>query len=113
VAGWSASTPAPRCSPWPPGAAPALRSAGFENVRAAGHAFATTEASPETFGASIIPLIEDFVAGRNGITADDARAWAAEQRQLGADGDFFFGCIQFCFTATRVRLGYAANVASP
>jgi arsenite methyltransferase len=80
-----------------------LRSAGFENVRAAGHAFATTEASPETFGASIIPLIEDFVAGRNGITADDARAWAAEQRQLGADGDFFFGCIQFCFTATRVR----------
>jgi arsenite methyltransferase len=79
-----------------------LRSAGFENVRAAGHASATMEASPETFGASLIPLIEDFVAGRNGISAD-ARAWAAEQRQLGADGDFFFGCIQFCFTATRSR----------
>jgi arsenite methyltransferase len=80
-----------------------LRSAGFENVRAAGHAFATIEASPETFGASLIPLIEDFVTGRNGISADDAHAWAAEQRRLGADGDFFFGCIQFCFTATRAR----------
>jgi arsenite methyltransferase len=80
-----------------------LRSAGFENVRVTGHAFTTIEASPETFGASLIPLIEDFVAGRNGISAGDAHAWAAEQRQLGADGDFFFGCIQFCFTATRAR----------
>jgi hypothetical protein len=22
---------------------------------------------------------------------------------IDADGDFFFGCIQFCFTATRAR----------
>ncbi len=78
-----------------------LRSAGFENVRSTGHAFATTQASPETFGASLIPLIEQFVAGRDGISPDEAAAWSAEQRQLDADGDFFFACLQFCFTATR------------
>lgn len=77
-----------------------LRAAGFQNISAAGHTFATTEASPETFGAGLIPLIESFVAGRDGISPDDARAWAAEQRRRGADGDFFFCCTQFCFTAT-------------
>jgi arsenite methyltransferase len=79
-----------------------LREAGFEDVRAAGHTFATAaQASPDSFGTSLVPLIEDFVADRKPISADDARAWADEQRQLGADGDFFFACIQFCFTATR------------
>ena len=78
-----------------------LRSAGFGNVQATGHTFAATHASSETFGGSLIPLIEDFVSGRGGISADEASAWAAEQRQLGADGDFFFCCVQFCFTAAR------------
>jgi hypothetical protein len=48
------------------------------------------------------PGIEPGIAGRNAISADDARAWAGEQRPLGAGGDFFFACIQFCFTATRL-----------
>jgi len=38
---------------------------------------------------------------RDGIGADHARAWAEEQRQLGADGEFLFCCTQFCFTAAR------------
>jgi arsenite methyltransferase len=78
-----------------------LRSAGFEHISVTGHTFATTHASPDTFGGSIIPLIEQFVAGRNGISPEDASSWSAEQRQLDTDGDFFFGCIQFCFTAIR------------
>ncbi len=32
---------------------------------------------------------------------DEAAAWSAEQRQLDADGEFYFTCTQFCFTATR------------
>jgi arsenite methyltransferase len=81
--------------------APRLRAAGFEDVRAAGHAFATTRGSLETFGASLMPLIEQFVAGRDEISPDEAAAWSAEQRQLDADGEFYFTCTQFCFTATR------------
>jgi arsenite methyltransferase len=80
-----------------------LRSAGFADVGMTGHVFASADAGPEGFGGSLIPLIEGFVAGRDGISADDARAWAAEQRQLSADGDFFFCCVQFCFTAARNR----------
>ena len=78
-----------------------LRSAGFADVDVAGHVFTSADAGPEGFGGSLIPLIEGFVAGRDGISADDARGWAAEQRQLGADGEFFFCCVQFCFTAAR------------
>jgi arsenite methyltransferase len=80
---------------------PRLQSAGFADVGVAGHTFTSADAGPEGFGGSLIPLIETFVAGRDGISADDAGAWAAEQRQLGADGEFFFCCVQFCFTAVR------------
>jgi arsenite methyltransferase len=83
-----------------------LRSAGFTDVGVTGHAFVSTGADPEGFGGSLIPLIERFVAGRDGISADDARAWAQEQRQLGADGEFFFCCVQFCFTGARPFHGH-------
>jgi hypothetical protein len=49
----------------------------------------------------VIPLIEGFVPGRHGIGADEARAWATEQRELGERGEFFFSCMQFCFSAKR------------
>ena len=80
-----------------------LRSVGFEDVRAEGHAFATTEFIPDAFGAAIMPLIVSFIAGRGGITEEGAQAWAAEQRELGERGEFFFACTQFCFTAARAR----------
>ncbi len=80
---------------------PALRSAGFEDVETAGHAFATADFDPDTFAAAFIPMIERFVAGRDGISEDQAKAWAAEQQQLGERGEFFSACSQFCFTGTR------------
>jgi hypothetical protein len=78
-----------------------LRAAGFSDVRAEGHTFATTELTPDAYGAAILPLVQDYVAGRDGVTADEAAAWAADQRDLGERGEFFFACVQFCFTATR------------
>lgn len=81
--------------------APRLRSAGFGDVGVTGHTFATTDASPDTFGGSIMGLIEQFVAGREPVSQEEASAWSAEQRRLDAAGEFFFSCVQFCFTATR------------
>jgi ubiquinone/menaquinone biosynthesis C-methylase UbiE len=78
-----------------------LRSAGFDGVGAEGHSFASTELTPDAYGGAILPLIERFVSGREGIGEDEARAWATEQRELSERGEFFFACIQFCFTATR------------
>ncbi|HZJ25939.1 MAG TPA: methyltransferase domain-containing protein [Acidimicrobiia bacterium] len=77
-----------------------MRTAGFRDVNFQAHAFASGEFDPEAYGVAIIPLIEAFVAGRAGITADEAAAWAAEQRELGDRSEFFFSCTQFCFHAT-------------
>jgi arsenite methyltransferase len=81
--------------------APQLRSVGFDDIVMTGHTFATTEFVPDSYGASFVPLIEQFVVGLNGITEDEANAWGAEQRALGERGEFYSACIQFCFTATR------------
>jgi arsenite methyltransferase len=79
--------------------APLLRGAGFEDVRMEGHTFASAEFTEEAYGGSLVGVIEPFVAGLG--HADDARAWAIEQRALGARGEFYFSVVQLCFSARR------------
>ena len=78
-----------------------LRAAGFADVRVEGHTFATNELTPEAYGGSLMPLMEQYVTAEGVIPEDEAAAWSAEQRELDAGGEFFFACIQFCFTARR------------
>ena len=78
-----------------------LHAAGFADVGVEGHVFATNELSPETYGGASLGLIEKYLAGAGGLGLDEAKAWADEQRALGARGEFYFACIQFCFTARR------------
>jgi ubiquinone/menaquinone biosynthesis C-methylase UbiE len=78
-----------------------LRTAGFDDVELEGHTFATNKLDPETYGGFLVPFIAQFVVGRDGISKDEADAWEAEQRELAQRSEFFFACIQFCFTATR------------
>jgi arsenite methyltransferase len=78
-----------------------LQAAGFDDVKLKAHAFATNEFDPDTYGGFLVPFIARYVVGRDGISEDEANAWAAEQRELGQRSEFFFACIQFCFTATR------------
>ena len=78
-----------------------MRQAGFDDVRVTGHVFASGAFDPETYGVAIIPLINDFVAGRPSVSADESGAWATEQRDLGDRGEYFFTCTQFCFEATK------------
>ena len=81
-----------------------LRMAGFSQVAAEGHVFTTTSLDPEAFGTGVVlRLIEEFVAGRPEVGPEQAQGWAAEQRELGARGELFFACTQFCFTAFRER----------
>ena len=81
--------------------APALRKAGFVDVDAEGHAFSTIELDRETYGGMAIRMIETYAAGLDDVGSDAAKAWADEQRALGARGEFFFTVTQFCFTASR------------
>jgi SAM-dependent methyltransferase len=81
--------------------APALRAAGFEDVEAQPHVFASTEFDTETYGVALQTVIRSFVAGRGGVTEEDASAWAIEQQELGKRREYFFSCTQLCFRATR------------
>jgi arsenite methyltransferase len=78
--------------------AASLRSAGFEDVRMDAHAFATAQLSQETYGGAALPVIERYVRQQG---SPDVDAWADEQRALGERGEFFFACIQFCFSAVK------------
>lgn len=81
--------------------APAMRAAGFTDVAMEAHSFATSEFDADTYGAANVALIGNYVAGHNGVTENEATAWMHEQRQLGERGEFYFACLQFCFTGTR------------
>jgi arsenite methyltransferase len=76
-----------------------MRSVGFQGVGMTAHAFASAELDPGTYGAALFPFIANFVAGSVG--EDEAEEWAAEQRELGERGEFYFACTQFCFTGRR------------
>jgi ubiquinone/menaquinone biosynthesis C-methylase UbiE len=78
-----------------------LRAAGFDDVAAAGHAFVDNAFDPEAYIAATLPLIEDYLVGSGLIEPDEARAWAEEQRRLGARGDYFVAVVQCCFAARR------------
>jgi SAM-dependent methyltransferase len=97
-----------------------LRTAGFDDVELEGHTFATNKLDPEIYGGFLVPDLlqpggearaavqdeddhwaEATLVGRDGISKDEADAWEAEQRELAQRSEFFFACIQFCFTATR------------
>ena len=78
-----------------------LQTAGFDDVKLEGHTFATNAFDPDTYGGFLVPFIAQFVVGRDGISEYESNAWQAEQQELAQRNEFFFACIQFCFTATR------------
>jgi len=81
--------------------ASAMRAVGFERVEMEAHSFASTEFDPETYAVATMQIIRRFVPGHDGVSDDEARAWGDEQRELGERGEYYFACLQSCFTATR------------
>jgi arsenite methyltransferase len=80
-----------------------LRAVGFEDIRMEGHTFAANEFSPDAYSGALVPVIDRYVAGGDVIGEEEMNAWVAEQRELDERGEFYFVCVQFCFTATRPR----------
>jgi ubiquinone/menaquinone biosynthesis C-methylase UbiE len=56
-----------------------------------------------TYSNLMMDLIVSFVTGRNGITRDEAEAWAGELRRSGERGEYFFSLNRYLFLATRIR----------
>jgi ubiquinone/menaquinone biosynthesis C-methylase UbiE len=55
---------------------------------------------PRTFSAGLLDLVAAFVVGRDGLTAADVEAWAADLRSLGRE--YFFSLDRFVFRGTRL-----------
>ena len=78
-----------------------LRKAGFDAVTVDGHTFVSTDLNPETYGGALVDVIVDYAVKQGSIDPDDARAWQSEQRELNVTGEFYFTCVQCCFTARK------------
>jgi arsenite methyltransferase len=78
-----------------------MRTAGFDNVSATGHVFATTELNPDAYGGAIVPVLKQFVASSGRVAGDEQEAWEADLRQLDDRGEYFFACVQFGFTGSK------------
>ena len=68
--------------------APQLRDAGFEHTRMDAHPFATIDLIPDAYGGSLVPLLEQYVVEQGGMSQQDAKTWADDQRELGERGEF-------------------------
>jgi ubiquinone/menaquinone biosynthesis C-methylase UbiE len=76
-----------------------LRDAGFTDISVVGHSFATGEFTPDAYGASLVGVVTSYLTNLDDFADDDAWAWADEQRTLGEQGEFYFACVQVCFSA--------------
>jgi len=50
----------------------------------------------------ILAAIAGFAPGHRGVTAEEAKAWAADLRELGARGEYFFSINRYAFGGVRV-----------
>ncbi|MFQ5775082.1 MAG: class I SAM-dependent methyltransferase [Kiloniellaceae bacterium] len=80
---------------------PQLRDAGFTVRRRAVIPMFNPEYDTDTFSHGMIGIIASFVVGRKGVTREEADAWAAELRELGERGRYFFSLNRYLFVADK------------
>lgn len=78
-----------------------LRQAGFADVRVEVVPLLNVGYDPETYSVGMMRLIGDFARGRNGLSADDIRAWRDDARAIGEEGGYFFSLNRYVFIAER------------
>lgn len=57
--------------------------------------------NPHSYSAGIMMAIQGFVSGRDGISKEDAKAWADDLIQLGEEGRYFFSLNRYLFVAVK------------
>jgi ubiquinone/menaquinone biosynthesis C-methylase UbiE len=78
-----------------------MRAAGFEVEPPRVLPLLNPTYNENTYSNRMIDMIARFVAGRGGITTDEARAWAEDLRQLGERGEYFFSLNRYAFVARK------------
>ena len=80
---------------------PKLRSVGFEVVGEQVLPQFNPTFDHHTYSALLAVAIASFVAGRAGITADEAAEWASDVHRMGTQGNYFFCLNQYLFSVVR------------
>lgn len=78
-----------------------LQEAGFDATTVEGHLTVNLQPGPSNYSAGMISLIQPFVTGRQGISAEDVESWVQELHTLAAEGRYYLASPQFCFVAQR------------
>jgi arsenite methyltransferase len=78
-----------------------LRHAGFQVDATKIIPVFNTAYDTNTFSNQLIDSIVSFVSGRNGLTRDEAEAWAGEIRLAGTRGEYFFSLNRYLFLAKK------------
>ncbi|HEX8120442.1 MAG TPA: methyltransferase domain-containing protein [Solirubrobacteraceae bacterium] len=78
-----------------------MREAGFDDVQVEGHAFTTAKLEFDAYGGSLVGVIAHYLSSLDDFPEADRQAWVSEQGALGDRGEFYFACVQVCFTARR------------
>lgn len=79
-----------------------LRAAGFAVTAHRVVPLLNVELEDESYSAGTLDLIASFVAGRAGLSRDDADAWRADIRARAGEGDYLFSICRYVFLATAV-----------
>ena len=78
-----------------------LRSAGFEDVKLTPLVFCDTDLRPRGLAELVMTLTQSFAVQNDLVAPEIAEDWAQEQRELAADGKFFFSLTHFVVSARR------------
>lgn len=80
---------------------PYLTEAGFSVRQREAIPLFNPEYHANTYSHGMIGIIASFVAGRKGVTKEEAEAWAAELEALGQRGAYFFSLNRYIFVADK------------
>src|SRR5262245_38014373 len=78
-----------------------LRDAGFALRQREVIPMFNPEYHANTYSHGLLGLMASFVVGRQGVTEEEAAAWAAEFPELGRQGRYFFSLNRYLFAAEK------------
>lgn len=84
---------------------PQLRDAGFTLRQRTVIPMFNPEYHGNAYSYGMIGIIAAFVAGRKGVTKEEADDWAAEFAELGKQGKYFFSLNRYLFLAVKAGGG--------
>jgi arsenite methyltransferase len=77
-----------------------LRRAGFTVTGQWVHVLFNPQLTEDSFSASSMKTIAEFVPGRQGLSEADVAAWLADLRARNDEGDWFYSVNRYVFMAT-------------